>query len=113
MRKIVTAMLVAFAVAILFAASGLMAQKGDAAAGKAVYASKCAMCHGADGAGKEAMAKMLKVEFKHLGSKEVQDKSDADLKKEIDAGTGKMKPVKLAKDADMANLIAHMRTLKK
>ena len=113
MKNLLSAMVIAFLVALLIASSGLMAQKGDAAAGKAVYASKCAMCHGAAGEGKEAMAKMLKVEFKHLGSKEVQAKSDADLKKEIDEGTGKMKPVKLAKDADMANLIAYIRTLKK
>jgi len=101
------------AVAFFVAVPAIMAQKGDAATGKAVYTSKCAMCHGADGAGKDAMAKMLKVEFKHLGSKEVQAKSDADLKKEIDEGVGKMKPVKLAKAEDMANLIAYMRTLKK
>lgn len=100
-------------IAILVATPALLAQKGDAAAGKAVYASKCAMCHGAAGEGKDTMAKMLKVEFKHLGSKEVQAKSDADWKKEISEGTGKMKPVKLASDADMANLMAYMRTLKK
>ena len=113
MKRLILTVVIAFLFAFLIAASGLMAQKGDAAAGKAVYASKCAMCHGAAGEGKEAMAKMLKVEFKHLGSKEVQAKSDADLKKDVDVGTGKMKPVKLAKDADIANLIAYMRTLKK
>jgi cytochrome c6 len=109
-RKIIVAVV---AMAFLVAVPAILAQKGDAAAGKAVYTSKCAMCHGADGAGKDTMAKMLKVEFKHLGSKEVQAKSDADLKKEINEGTGKMKPVKLASDADMANLIAYVRTLKK
>lgn len=113
MKRLLPAMVIAFLIAFLITASGLLAQKGDATAGKAVYASKCAMCHGAAGEGKDTMAKMLKVEFKHLGSKEVQAKTDADLKKEIDEGTGKMKPVKLAKDADMANLIAYMRTLKK
>jgi mono/diheme cytochrome c family protein len=106
-------MIAVVAMAFLMAGPALMAQKGDAAAGKAIYASKCAMCHGPAGEGKESMAKMLKVEFKHLGSKEVQAKSDADWKKEISEGTGKMKAVKLASDADMANLIAYMRTLKK
>ncbi|MBI3405325.1 MAG: cytochrome c [Acidobacteria bacterium] len=109
MRKLVLAVVVVF----LAVTPMLLAQKGDAAAGKAIYTSKCAMCHGAAGEGKEAMAKMLKVEFKHLGSKEVQAKSDADLKKEIGEGVGKMKPVKLASDADVANVIAYMRTLKK
>jgi len=108
-RKLIIAVI---AVAFLAAVPALMAQKGDAVAGKAIYSAKCAMCHGADGEGKPAMAKMLKVEFKHLGSKEVQAKSDADLKKEIGEGTGKMKAVKLAGDTDVANLIAYVRTLK-
>ncbi len=106
-------LLVTAVICLLAIAPALLAQKGDAAAGKAIYSSKCAMCHGPDGAGKDTMAKMLKVEFKHLGSKEVQAKSDTDLKKEIGEGTGKMKAVKLASDTDMANLIAYMRTLKK
>ncbi len=106
-------LLVVAVICFVAAAPALFAQKGDAAAGKAIYTSKCAMCHGPDGAGKDTMAKMLKVEFKHLGSKEVQGKSDADLKKEITEGTGKMKGIKLASDSDMANLIAYMRTLKK
>jgi mono/diheme cytochrome c family protein len=85
----------------------------DAAAGKAVYEKKCASCHGAAGEGKEAVAKMLKVELKHLGSKEVQAKTDADLKKLILEGMGKMKAVAGidAKAAD--NVVAYMRTLKK
>ena len=91
----------------------VVAQKGDAAAGKALYTSKCATCHGAAGEGKEAIAKMMKVEMKHLGSKEVQAKSDADLKKTIGEGGGKMKAVTGLKDAEVANLIAYVRTLKK
>ncbi len=99
-----------FAVALalpLAAVSG-----GDAEKGKALYGSKCAMCHGAGGEGKDAMAKALKVEFKHLGSKEVQAKKDPELKKDIAEGNGKMKPVKLT-DEETANVIAFLRTLKK
>jgi len=86
---------------------------GDAAAGKAVFAKRCASCHGDAGEGKESIAKMLKVEIRPLGSKEVQAKSDADLKKDILNGTGKMKGVTGidAKGAD--DLIAYLRTLKK
>jgi mono/diheme cytochrome c family protein len=86
---------------------------GDAAAGKAVYAKKCASCHADAGEGKESVAKMLKVEIRPLGSKEVQTKSDADLKKDILNGTGKMKGVTGidAKGAD--DLVAYLRTLKK
>jgi len=98
--------------AVLFYAVPLIAA-GDAAAGKEVYTKKCASCHGAGGEGKDTIAKMLKVEFKHLGSKEVQAKTDADLKKEILEGVGKMKPVKDvdAKAAD--DVVAYLRTLKK
>lgn len=89
------------------------AQGGDAKAGKAVYDKSCATCHSADGAPKEAIAKMLKVEIPHLGAKEVQEKSDADLKKIITEGYEKMKPVKGLSDKDVANVIAYTRTLKK
>lgn len=89
------------------------AEKGEAAAGKVVYAKRCATCHGAAGEGKEAMAKMLKVEMRHLGSKEVQAKSDADLRKAIAEGTGKMKPVTGLSNKEMTDLIAYVRTLAK
>ncbi len=91
----------------------LSAGKGDATAGKEVYMKRCATCHGPAGEGKEAIAKMLKVELHHLGSKEVQAKSDADLRKIITQGTGKMKPVTGLSDAEIANLIAYVRTLAK
>jgi cytochrome c6 len=91
-----------------YAASG-----GSATKGKELYMSKCNMCHGPDGAGKEAIAKMFRVEMKALGSKEVQALSDADIKKIITDGKGKMKPVKGLSDADVADVIAFVRTLAK
>ncbi len=91
----------------------LSSVKGDAAAGKVSFAKRCASCHGASGEGKESIAKMLKVEMRHLGSKEVQAKSDADLRKVIVEGTGKMKPVKGLTDAEVANVIAYVRSLAK
>ena len=101
----------AVVLAFLLGAHLARAQSGDAKAGKAVFDKQCATCHGPDGAGKEAVAKMLKVEMRHLGSKEVQAKSDADMHKIILEGYQKMKPQKLA-DKDVANVIAHLRTLK-
>src|SRR5437867_12853124 len=85
----------------------------DTAAGKDLYAKKCASCHGAAGEGKDSVAKMFKVEMKPLSSKEIQAMSDADLKKAILEGTGKMKAVKDvdAKAAD--DIIGFVRTLKK
>jgi mono/diheme cytochrome c family protein len=98
---------------ILVVALAGTAAAADAAAGKEVYSKKCASCHGAAGEGRDTVAKTLKVELKHLGSKEVQAKTDAELKKEATEGVGKMKPVTGidAKAAD--NLVAYLRTLKK
>lgn len=101
-----------FAVAVVLMISKGSAWAQDANAGKAVFNKSCATCHAADGAPKEAIAKMLKVEIPHLGAKSVQEKSDADLKKVITEGVGKMKPVKGLSDKDLAGVIAYMRTLK-
>ena len=85
----------------------------DTAAGKDLYGKKCASCHGANGEGKEAIAKMFNVEMKPLTSKDVLSKSDADLKKAMLEGSGKMKAVKDldAKGAD--DLVAYLRSLAK
>jgi mono/diheme cytochrome c family protein len=89
-----------------------MLSAADAAAGKTAYDANCKKCHGADGTPVAAIAKMMKVEMRHLGDKAVQAKSDADLKKETVDGVGKMKAMpQVAKDAD--NIVAFMRTLKK
>ena len=85
----------------------------DTAAGKDLYGKKCASCHGANGEGKEAIAKMFNVEMKPLTSKDVLSKTDADLKKVMLEGSGKMKAVKDldAKGAD--DIVAYMRSLTK
>jgi mono/diheme cytochrome c family protein len=84
----------------------------DAKAGQTVYNQSCKTCHGPDGAGNPAIAKMMKVELRDLKSPEVQAASDADLKKIITDGKGKMKPVPAAAgSAD--DLIAYLRSIKK
>jgi mono/diheme cytochrome c family protein len=85
---------------------------GDAAAGKAAYLKKCASCHGQAGEGKDAIAKSMKVQLKHLGSKDVQAMSDADLKKISVQGVGKMKPVKDLDEKSADDIVAYLRTLK-
>jgi mono/diheme cytochrome c family protein len=104
-----TVLFLIFAIGI----SPVFAQKGDAAAGKALFTKRCATCHGANGEGREALAKTLKVQMRHLGSKEVLAKSDAQLKKDTVEGTGKMKPVKDLKDSEVADIIAYLRSLEK
>lgn len=81
--------------------------------GKEIFAKSCKTCHGADGQGNPAIAKMMKVEFKPLSSPEVQSQSDAELKGIVAKGKGKMKPVTSlnAKQAD--EVIAYIRTFKK
>jgi|SRR3954453_16799841 len=83
-----------------------------AADGAALFKAKCAMCHGADAKGETAMGKNLKL--RDLGSADVQKQTDAELKKVIEDGKGKMPPSKsklAAGDADA--LIAFIRSLKK
>ncbi len=77
------------------------------------YATKCRTCHGKDGEGNATMAKALKVEIKPLSSADVQKMSDADLKKAITDGTGKMKGIAGLSASDSDNLVAHIRSLKK
>jgi cytochrome c len=85
---------------------------GDVAAGQKAFTEKCANCHGAKGEGKDAIAKVMKIEFKPLGSKDVQAMTDADLKKTIADGMGKMKPV-TGVNAKMADdIVSFVRTLK-
>ena len=97
-----------FAATLLFGAAALAADPS----GKAEYDKACKSCHGADGTPNASIAKMMKVDMKHLGSAEVQNMSDAQLKDAIVKGIGKMKPVKsVAGKAD--GVVAYLRTLKK
>ena|SRR5215813_2051711 len=88
------------------------AMAADVAAGKDVFGKKCTSCHGANGEGKDSIAKMMKIEFRHLGSKEVQAKSDAELMKIILEGGGKMKPVKDVDSKAAEDIVSYLRTLR-
>lgn len=88
------------------------APAGSSAQGKEVFDKSCKMCHGADGHGNPGLAKVMKVEFKHLGSKEVQAKTDAEIEKIITQGYEKMKPVKGLSQKQLDDVVAYVRTLK-
>jgi len=94
-----------------FALSMVQAMAGPSE-GKEVYDAKCKACHGAQGQGNPGLAKMMKVEIPALGSKEVQAKSDAELKKVITEGKGKMKPVAGLSAKQVDDVVAFIRTLK-
>jgi mono/diheme cytochrome c family protein len=102
-RKAVWALM---AFTLLFS-TGLLADSGAD-----LFRAKCAVCHGAGGAGDTAMGKNLKL--KDLGSAEAQTVSDADLNGIITNGKGKMPKYdgKLTKD-QINDLVKFIRTLKK
>ena len=80
--------------------------------GEAVFRSKCAMCHGPDGAGKTKMGETLKIP--DLRSADVQRRTDAELTLAVAKGKNKMPAydTKLGKD-DIAKVIVFVRELGK
>ena len=100
-------------IAILFASSccAVALSAADAQTGHADYDKSCKSCHGAAGTANPAIAKMMKVDMRDLGSAEVQAQSDADIKGIITGGKGKMKAIASAQNPE--NIIAFVRTLKK
>ncbi|HYL84971.1 MAG TPA: cytochrome c [Candidatus Angelobacter sp.] len=80
--------------------------------GESLFKGKCAMCHGADGAGKNAMGEKLKVPDLH--SADVQKKSDADLKAIIAKGKDKMPAYETKLSGEQIDkLVAFIRGLAK
>ena len=59
-------------------------------AGKATYDKLCVSCHGADGKGNPAMAKVMGEKALNIVSKDVQAKKDPELLKVVVEGAGKM-----------------------
>lgn len=89
------------------------APTGNAKDGKAVYTQSCQGCHGVHGEGNPAIAKMFNVKMLALGSKEVQAKTDAELRKDIVHGFGKMQAQKSLSAKQVDDVIAYVRELGK
>jgi mono/diheme cytochrome c family protein len=105
---------------IAVAALGLLAGAGwvapvfaaDANGGKALFEKSCAGCHGADGKGNPAMAKVIGEKGLNIATKDTAQKSDAQLLKIIAEGSGKMPASKLSKD-EQKQVLGHARSLAK
>jgi mono/diheme cytochrome c family protein len=85
---------------------------GDAAKGKDLYSRKCQACHAADGKGSPAMQKKYGDAWKAHGSREVQAMTDDELIAAFRKVTLHAPIAKSASDADLADLVAFIRTLK-
>ncbi len=90
-----------------------IASAANPKAGKAVYERACKSCHGPDGEGNPAVAKMKKVEIKDLKSPDVHGMSDEDMKMIVTKGKGKMPAVTSVSGGDLENVIAYVKSLKK
>lgn len=100
---------------------------GDAAKGKTLFETNCASCHGMTGEGNGPVGAALqppprnftKGVFKFDTDKDGKTGTDADLKNVITQGAAAfggsplMAPWPAFSDADIANLIAYIRTFKK
>jgi len=96
----------------LLAASAVMFMTVPVSAqdGSALFKSKCAACHGADGTG-SAMGKKMGVH--DFTSADVQKMSDAELADIIKNGKGKMPKYGSLSPEEINGLVAYIRSLKK
>jgi len=102
-------------VSVLSAATAWSAD-ADAKAGRTAYEKECRDCHAMNGAPVSSVAKAMRkqqVEMRSLASKEVQAQSDAEWRKMVIEGIGRMKPVKSLSGPGIDDVIAYMRGLKK
>jgi cytochrome c6 len=107
MKRITAKMLtIATAFAVVLSIS-LSVQAQDAAA---LYKSKCAGCHAADGTGSAVGQKMGAHDFT---STDVQKMSDAELADIITNGKNKMPKFASLKPEEVKGLVAYIRTMKK
>jgi mono/diheme cytochrome c family protein len=100
----------AASIAALLAFSFVNISAASPDAGAALYKTKCAACHGADGKGATAVGKSDSI--RDLGSPEVQTQSDAALNTIITSGKGKMPPYgKSLKPEQITALVVYVRSL--
>ena len=103
------------AAALFYAQSGLDAAPApgpaDVEAGKNFYGKFCQKCHGARGEGVPRMYQLVDAKIVHLGSKQAQSKSDAEIKKAMLDGVGKMEAVDDLTPQQADKILAFTRNL--
>ena len=89
-----------------------LAQEAKPSPGQETYKTKCALCHGADGAAKTALGLQMKASDFH--SVQVQKKTDAELKDVITKGRDSMPPFgeQLSSD-EITQVLSYVRQLGK
>jgi cytochrome c6 len=110
MRTKLMAMVLGLGMIGAWSSAGLAA---DSDAGKAVYEKSCVGCHGKDGKGNPAMAKVLGEKGLDLTSKEATQKSDEELLKIIVEGAGKMPAQKSLSKDEQTQVLSYVRSLAK
>jgi mono/diheme cytochrome c family protein len=115
------------AAALALAALPFAAQAGDAAAGKTTFETLCVTCHGPAGKGDGPAGAALDPkprdfsvgDFKYDTDKDGKPGTDADLANIVKNGAGAyggsplMAPWGHLSDADIQNVVAYVRSLKK
>jgi mono/diheme cytochrome c family protein len=113
------------ALAFLLLLAPAVARAGDAAAGKASFVANCAACHGESGKGDGPVGKALTPPPRNFSTRQFKFDTDGDGKTGTDAdlrnviqkggaafgGSPLMAPWPALSDAEIANLIAYIRTL--
>jgi len=85
----------------------------DASAGKAIFNKSCVGCHGANGKGNPAMAKVLGEKGLNIVGAVTKKKSDDQLLKVLAEGAGKMPAQKSLSKDDQKQVLGHVRSLAK
>lgn len=104
---------IGFGLAVALVAGGASLQAADAAKGKELYGKKCQMCHAPDGAGSAANQKKFGDKWKALGSATIQGMKDDAMAKAVKDNAAHKMVAGSTSDAEMADIVAHIRTLKK
>ena len=95
---------IALTVVATFASAAIASAASE---GKALYVSKCAMCHGQDG-----VPKKMGAGSKAFGDPEFKKSATVEsIVASIREGKGKMRPVKNVTEAESYTIAAHVMTI--